>query len=344
LNGVELYRPLLRSGLFVILAFAVGVVGYGVLGSGEYRWLDAVYMTVITLTTVGYSEVIDMSGRPGGRIFTTLLLLWGVGAFLYFFSSFTAFLVEGHIQHFLWRRRMSRAIRRLSGHIIVCGGGHTGRYIMQELTATQHPFVLIESSQERVEELSKMLKGPFPAVIGDATDDDSLRAAAIERASGLVACVSNDRDNLIATVSARMLRPDLRIVCRCIDERVAHKIRKAGADAVVLPKQIGGLRMISEILRPTAVSFLDLMLRDRERNLRVEATRIAGESPLAGETVGDLRRRGIEDMLILALSEGDGSWVFAPGDDHRLEAGMSVVSMASLRAREQLERLAGVSA
>ena len=108
MNGVDIYRPLLRSGLFVALAFVIGVVGYRVLGSGEYGWIDAAYMTVITLTTVGYSEVIDMSGRPGGRIFTILLLLWGVGAFLYFFSSFTAFLVEGHIQHLLWRRRMNQ--------------------------------------------------------------------------------------------------------------------------------------------------------------------------------------------------------------------------------------------
>ena len=274
MNGMDLYRPLLRSGLFVVLAFAVGVVGYGILGSGAHRWLDAAYMTVITLTTVGYSEVIDMSGSPGGRIFTMLLLLWGVGAFLYFFSSLTAFLVEGHIQHLLWRRSMSRAIERLSGHVIVCGGGHTGQYILQELAATKRPFVLIESSQERVEELGKMLGGEFAAVIGDATDDDTLRAAAIDRASGLVACVSNDKDNLIATVSARMLRPDLRIVSRCIDEKVEQKIRKAGANAVILPDQIGGLRMISEILRPTAVSFLDLMLRDRERNVRVEAARI----------------------------------------------------------------------
>ena len=340
---MDLYRPLLRSGLFVVLAFAVGVVGYAVLGSGEYRWLDAVYMTVITLTTVGYSEVIDMSGRPGGRIFTTLLLLWGVGAFLYFFSSFTAFLVEGHIQHLLWRRRMNRAIERLSGHIIVCGGGHTGQYIVQELAATRHPFVLIETSQERVEELGERLGGEFPAVVGDATDDDTLRAAAIERASGLVACVSNDKDNLIATVSARMLRPDLRIVCRCIDEKVEQKIRNAGADAVVLPDQIGGLRMISEILRPTAVSFIDLMLRDRERNLRVEAMRIAAGSPLAGETVGELRGRGIGELLILALSEEDEPWAFAPTDDRRLEAGTSVVYMAGPEARDELERLASAS-
>jgi voltage-gated potassium channel len=343
LRGVEFYRPLLRSGLFVVAAFAVGVVGYRVLGADQHGWIDAVYMTVITLTTVGFSEVIDMSGHPGGRIFTTLLLLWGVGAFLYFFSTFTAFLVEGHIQHLLWRRRMSRAIERLSGHIIVCGGGHTGWYIVQELAATQHPFVLIESDQERVEELTRILGSEFPAVIGDATDDDTLRAAAIERAAGLVACVANDKDNLIATVSARMLRPDLRIVSRCVDEKVEQKIRNAGADAVVLPKQIGGLRMISEMLRPTAVSFIDVMLRDRERNLRVEAMSIAAESPLVGETVGDLRGRDIADLLILALSEGDEPWTFAPPDDRRLEAGTKVVYMAGPRARDELERLAGAS-
>jgi voltage-gated potassium channel len=141
-----------------------------------------------------------------------------------------------------------------------------------------------------------------------------------------------------------MLRPDLRIVCRCIDEKVEQKIRNAGADAVVLPEQIGGLRMISEVLRPTAVSFLDMMLRDRKSDLRVEATRIAAGSALEDESVGELRGRGIEDLLVLALSEAEEAWDFSPADDRRLEAGVSVVYMARRRAREELERLAGANA
>lgn len=340
MTSLELYRPLLRSALFVCLAFVIGVLGYAVIGSGEYGWLDAVYMTAITLTTVGYTEVIDLSSSPGGRVFTVLLLMGGVGSVLYFFSSFTAFLVEGHMQRLLWRRRMSKAIGQLSGHTVVCGAGHTGQHVVQELLATQRRFALIERDGERLAALVERLGVEFPAVVGDATDDETLRASAIERAASLVACLSSDNDNLIVTVSARMLRPELRIVCRCIDERVEDKIRKAGADAVVSPNRIGGLRMVSELVRPTAVSYLDLMLRDRDRQLRVEATAIAAGSPLSDGTVGDLRKRGIDDLLVLALQRGDDGWTFAPPDDAPLPAGTSVVYVGSPAARHSLERLA----
>ncbi|MDH3211120.1 MAG: potassium channel family protein [Myxococcales bacterium] len=340
MTRIDIYRPLKRSGLLVALAFLVGLVGYLVIGSRQYGWIDALYMTVITLTTVGYSEVIDLSGSPGGRLFTAALLLGGVGALLYFFSAVTAFFVEGHVQRLLWRRKMSKAIQHLSGHTIVCGGGHTGQHIVQELLATERPFVLIDVDESRVDALMQRLGCEFLVVIGDARDDDALHAAGIERAAGLVASISNDKDNLIVTVSARLLRPDLRIVCRCIDERIEEKILKAGADSVVSPNRIGGLRMISETVRPTAVSYLDIMLRDPDSKLRVESTLVLPRSRLADSTVGDLRGREIGDLLIVALRKPDEQWVFAPSDEHPLAAGGSVVYMGSAQAREAVEGLA----
>lgn len=235
---------------------------------------------------------------------------------------------------------MGKTIRDLSGHTIVCGGGDTGEHVVHELISTQRPFVLIERDEGRVAALVERLGTEFPVVIGDATEDDALHEAGVARASGLVACISSDKDNLIVTVSARLARPELRIVCRCIDERVEEKIRKAGADAVVSPNRIGGLRMISELVRPTAVSYLDLMLRDRERNLRVESTRVFPGAELDGATVGDLRLRGIEDLLILALREGEDAWVFAPPDERRISSEQSLVYMGGPRAREAIERLA----
>jgi voltage-gated potassium channel len=297
-------------------------------------------MTAITLTTVGYTEAIDLSHGAGGRIFTVFLLFFGVGAVLYLFSALTAFLVEGHVQKILWRRRMERNIQRMSGHTVVCGGGATGRYIVQELFQTGRDFVLVEQDEEKLPGMVTWLESEFPVVVGDATDDDTLRAAGIERADGLVACLSNDKDNLILTVSARILRPELRIVCRCIDQQVEEKIRKAGADAVVSPNRIGGLRMISEMIRPVAVSYLDLMLRDHRANVRVEATRIGSDSLLAGETVGDVRERRIDGLVILALQEGDQSWIFAPSDDLAMQAGASLIFMGSPDARRELEELA----
>jgi voltage-gated potassium channel len=339
----DLFRPLRRSGMLVLTAFIVGIAGFLILGGAEHGWINAVYMTVITLTTVGYTEVIDLSDSPGGRIFTTFLLLYGVGTFLYFFSTLTAFLVEGHVQRVLWRRRMQKMIEKLSGHTIVCGCGHTGEHIVEELINTGRPFAVVEIDEARVADLPERLGREFPVVLGDATDDDALRAAGIERAAGLVACVSGDKDNLIATVSARLLNPSLRIVCRCIDERMEDKLRKAGADAIVSPNRIGGLRMVSEMVRPTAVSYLDLMLRDRERNLRVESTLVESGAVLDGASIGELKEQHIQDLLVLALSVDQDHWLFAPSDDTRIRAGSSVIYRGAPGAREAVERIASAA-
>ncbi len=340
-SGQVVARRLLRSALLVVLVFLVGVGGYLWIGAPETGLLDAVYMTVITLTTVGYGEVVDLSNNPAGRIFTVFLLVMGVGAFLNFFSTITAFMVEGSLQRLLRKRTMDRKIERLQNHTIVCGGGFTGRHVVRELIDTQRPFVLVDRDQERVERLYQCFENEFPVVIGDATEDSSLLAAGIKRAAGLVACVQNDKDNLMLTLSARLLNPELRIVCRCINESVEAKILRAGADAVVSPNRIGGLRMISELVRPVAVNFLDMMLRDRQRNLRVESLEIHQGSELAGSDVRSLRRAEIPDILLLALQLPDGSWHHSPRDDERLQAGFRLIFVGEPSARTILEGLAG---
>ncbi|MDF1665509.1 MAG: potassium channel protein [Planctomycetota bacterium] len=335
----DAFAALYRSSLLVALTFVVGVVGYSVLGGEDYSVFDAVYMTVITLTTVGYGEVIDLTNNNVGRLFTTLLLLGGVGAFLNFFTSATAFVVEGHMQHILWSRRMAKAISKLNDHTIVCGGGSTGQHIIQELISTKRSFVLVDTDEQRIIELFERFDQEFPTVIGDATDDDCLMAGGIDRASGIVACLSNDKDNFIVTVSARLLRPDIRIICRCIDERVVSKIRKAGADSVVSPNRIGGLRMVSELARPMAVSYLDLMLREQKKNLRVESVEVMEGSEVADSCLGDLKDRKIKDLLVLAFRKADSEWHFAPEDETKIASGLHIIFMASPAARIELQRL-----
>lgn len=338
--SLGLYRPLVRSSLMVLLLFVVGSVGYGLIGGAEHGWLDALYMTVVTLTTTGYTEIIDLTDKPLGRVFTMALLLCGVGAFVYFFSNLTAFLVEGEIQHLFRRRRMSTAINKLSGHVVICGGGHSGEHAVRELAATGRPHVLVERDEDRVEELRQELGDGLLLVVGDAGEDEVLQEAGIERASGLVACVSSDKDNLMVTVSARILNPGLRIVCRCIDDQVAKKMRVAGADAIVSPNRIGGLRMVSELVRPAAVSYLDVMLRHGGEGLRVESTAVGEGSEIAGRTLGDLRAREVAGLLILALRRTDGSWEHDPADDATLDAGSQLVYVGPPSARTGVESLA----
>ena len=333
-------RSILRSAILVGAIAAIGVIGFKILGGAETTFLDALYMTAVTLSTVGYAEVVEVSQTAAGKVFTIALLLGGVSGFLYFFSSITAFLVEGTLDHFFWRRRMDKTIRGLNDHVIVCGSGDTGTHVVVELVATQRGVVLVDASGERVEALAERLGKEIPCVIGDATDDATLRQAGIERASGLVTCLGSDKDNLVVTFSARRLKADLRIISRCTEPAFEGKLKSAGADAVVSPNHIGGLRMVSEMVRPSVVSFLDTMLRDRDRNLRFEEVTVGAGSTLDGATVGTLHQRKLDHALLIALREPGGRWIYFPDADEPLTPGIVLVVIGDPAARAALERLA----
>lgn len=328
----EVLRPVARAAALILLLFAIGTWGYLGLGPPGTTLLDALYMTVITLTTVGYGEVVDLSHSPYGRMFTIGLILGGVGAFLYFFTTTTAFAVEGTLGKLFWRRKMHRRIKGLSDHYIVCGGGHTGEHIVRELLQTDRPFVLIEPDGARLEELRGHL-GDFPTIEGDATSDELLLLAGVEHARGLVAAVRDDKDNLIITISARILNAELRIIARCVDVEVQRKLRRAGADAVVSPNQIGGMRMVSELVRPAAVSFLDQMLRDRDQQFRVEEAHIEAGSDFAERPLRDAVAMLTDRVLIVALRRESGDWLYNPRADDILHAGTSLVFIGSPQGR-----------
>ncbi len=334
----EALRPALRAALLLITIFVAGTVGFAFIGGAEHSLLDAIYMTTITLTTVGFGEVIRINERPGAEIFTVLLLLFGTGTFVYFFSNLTAFVVEGTLEKLFWRRRMTREIDQLRDHYVVCGAGHTGEHVVRELTETHRSFVLVDQDEGRVRELHGRFGNEFPALVGDATEDEVLTAAGLRHARGLVACVASDKDNILVTFTARNLNPRIRIVARCRDLRTEAKLTRAGADAVVSPDRIGGLRLASEMLRPTVVSFLDVMLRDTDHRWRVEEVTVGAGSELDGRTVASLRDRHIGDLVVLALHSPDGRWLYNPGSDSVLEARTGIVFMGSPDARATLER------
>jgi voltage-gated potassium channel len=334
-------RQLLRAALLALVVFAVGMIGYGVLAGDRYGFIDIAYMTVITLTTVGFGEVIDLSASPAGRLFTIFLILGGVGSILYLLSSLAAFLSDGNIQRLTWVRAMKRKAESLNEHVIVCGGGTVGMRVIDELHATGRAFVLIELNEATVRELHERVGENFPAIIGDATEDERLREAGIDQAAGVISALGQDNENLIVVVSARMLRPDIRIVTRCTNIDRADKLRRAGADSVVSPTTIGGMRLSSEMVRPSVVSFLDHMLHDKEEPLRVEDWTITERSPLAHKTVGDVRALKLDQFLVIALSDDQDNWQFNPGDAAELEPGLRLIFMSSPEDYRRFSERAG---
>jgi voltage-gated potassium channel len=273
-------------------------------------------MTIITLSTVGYSEVIPATGTEAGRLFSILLILSGVGVLFYTLTNFSILILEGTIQG-VWRRwRMEKEIAKVRNHYIVCGRGRVGEVIVGELVLTRRPTVVIDRDAERVTVFGRELNVPY--LVGDATEESILLAAGIGRATGLLAALGNDHDSLFLVITARSLNPNLRIIARGNHPSVVEKMLKAGADEVVLPETAGGLRMVSLMVRPAAVSFLDQMLRQQEVTLRVGEVTIEPSSPLVGKRLVDLRLPQEWDLLVLAYLQENGTWAYNPPADVEL--------------------------
>ncbi|MBX9928890.1 MAG: TrkA family potassium uptake protein [Gemmatimonadaceae bacterium] len=309
--------------------YCIGVIGYKVIGGAGHSWLDALYMTTITLTTTGYREVIDITTNPVGQLFTIGLLLFGATVVVTTGSILTAAIVEGDLTKGFRRTMMQRKIDAMTGHTIVCGAGQTGGAVVRELAQTGNDCVAIEASAERAEEFSAEFPN-VPVLVGDCSDDEMLVQAGIQRAAGVVICTDDDKNSLVTTVLSRQLNKSARIIVRTSDDRQAQRLRGAGADGVVAPAQIGGMRLASELIRPSVVTFLDQMLRDTNRNLRLEEVRIEEGSPIAGRTVESLHLHDYATgVLLLAVRELTGEYVFNPPARHGLPAGIYLIVMGT---------------
>lgn len=326
-------EPAIRERLLQVLVSVSLVLGIGTFG---YCWIegwppfDAFYMTVITLATVGYGETHPLS--PGGRGFTIGLILVGIGVLTYAFSTLTAFIVEGDLRDALRRRRMQAKIAELEGHFIVCGGGHTGRIILEELEKTGRSVVLVDQDKDVVEHLSQ--KGAL-AIAGDATDDETLTAAGIQRAKGLFGALPTDPGNVFVAITARGLNPALRIVSRQQERGVEDKLRRSGADVAVDPGLIGGLRMASEMIRPAAVGFLDSMIRAEGKVFRIEEVPVVDR--VGGQPVGPVKGSEGGAALVLAVRLADGkTYDINPVPDRKMTPGEVLVAMGS---KEQIKDL-----
>jgi voltage-gated potassium channel len=283
-------------GLFVVVAG--GTLGYVLFG---YGLLDAVFQTVITVTTVGFGEVHTFT--PGEKVFTIVLILTGVGTAAYTFSTLVETFVEGYLGDTFGRRRMERKINEMQDHVILCGWGRVGRAIANYLRASQTEVVVIDSSAER----TATVKGHF--VCGDATDEDVLRAAGIDKARVLVTALNTDADNLYVTLTARSMGPNLFIVSRAASEAAVPKLLQAGADRVVNPQDLGGARMAALAVQPHVAEFLDVVMHDGGLDFRLEEVAVPAHSPLVGESLRSSRVHAHTGALVLALRH--------PGQDFR---------------------------
>lgn len=324
--------------LLIIAVIVIGTSGYMIVGiATDNYWslLDCTYMTVITIATVGYGEIIDLRDNPAGRIYTIFLIFSGMGVLLYGMSTITAFIVEGDLTKVLWRKKMEKAIEKKRGHFIVCGAGSTGFFIIEELLATGRDFVVIDKHDENIERIKK--DGTFHYIIGDATDDNILLQAGIKHAKGIATALPEDKDNLFVTVSARELNKDIRIIAKVIDPQSRSKMIKAGADSVVSPNAIGGLRIVSEMVRPHVVTFLDKMLRERDEIYRFEEVKIPERSKVVGKSLQEMGFYEEFGIPVLAIREPEkDDFIYNPGPDTTIKADSTLVVLAS---KDEIKRL-----
>jgi voltage-gated potassium channel len=322
-------RRVIIAAAILIGVIGIGSIGYSILGGGIWTLGDAMYFALITVSTVGYGEIHDLHQVPGARLLTGMLILVGSGALVYFQSNITASLVEGRLGKAFRRQRMQSDIKSLKDHVVVAGVGSTGRHVVEELVAVQRKFVVVDSDLVRLERLSEeLVGGKMLYVHGDATHDQSLIEAGIERAFGIVAALTSDHENLYVTLSARSLNPKARIIAKVIEPEATKKMVIAGANATVSPTIIGGQRMASELLRPDVIQFLDQMMRDKDKALRFEEIPVLEGSPYVGQTLREAPIRGVANVLVIAARDTQKNFIYNPGPDFVLAAGTVLVVIA----------------
>ena len=328
----RVYRRFAAPALALISVNLIGMLGYKIIGGTQVSWLDCLYMTFITVATIGYGEIIDLSHSPGGRVFTMAIGLVGIGVTAYMISTLTAFILEGDMNLAIGRRRMQKSIAALRRHYIICGVGRVGTNVSHELDATDRPYVIIEIDKQAIERYLER----YPEALwtlADSGEDSALIDAGIQHAAGVFAVTGDDSKNLVITLSAKLLNPEARVVARCHEVNYIDKIRKVGADAIVSPDFTGGMRIVSSMVRPQVVNFLDEMLRS-DNALRVEEVRVP-EGYGAG-TIGGLKLNRRDFILLAVRAQND--WKFNPGDDFGIQPGNTLVVMTTPSGRKSLER------
>jgi len=328
-GGKKIIRSLTMLGMVLL----IGTMGYMVIE--EWHFLEALYMTVITVTTVGYGETRNLDGQ--GRIFTIFLIFMGMGIMAYTLGIVAQAMIELQIRSILGRRKLGSTIKAVKNHYIICGYGRIGRVVSQELKRKGISFLVVENDPDKKVDLET--KG-IPYIIDDATNEDILIEAGIERAKGLVSLATSDADNLFITMTARGLNPDLFILVRADEESTQKKLLRAGANRVVLPYLIGGQKMAQTIVRPAVTDFLELAVNDKDIDLKMEELLVGERSRLRGLTLIDSGIRQEMNVIIVAIRKSGGKMAFNPSSQTRIEPGDTLIALGH---PNDVGRLASIS-
>jgi voltage-gated potassium channel len=333
----------LRRRLTIIalaMAFTLGAGTLGFVLIDHYPVFDAFYMTLTTVTTVGYGELYPLS--RAGRVFNSFLILFGVFIILLAIGAMTQTVIELELNQFFGKRRVKSMIDKLQNHIILCGFGRVGRGAAEELRASQVPFVVVDKDEERVE---RAIKEGMLAVLADASRDETLLETGIRRARGLIATLASDADNLFVILTAKTLNPALQLSARVAEESSEQKMRRAGADFVFAPYNSTGHRMAQAIVRPHVQQFLDFTTTSMGLDVAIEQMLVEDKSPLAGRTLAEMQVHQETGVIVLAIRRAGGEMFFNPPGDARISGGDHLIAMGEPQALRRLEQLlTGVAA
>jgi voltage-gated potassium channel len=324
----------------LFFSFFFGAIGYKILFP-EKNWITVFYMTAITLSTVGYGDILGVERSEVAELYTIFLIFIGMGAVLYAVSSVTAFIIEGDLKNLLVEHSKIRRLKKMKNHYIICGAGQTGFQVIKELHFANELIVVLEKEEKKIQLLEK----EFPGIIclqKDATEEESLLEAQIQTAKGLVAVLSNDKDNLFLVITARFLNPNLKIISRAIDLSIESKLIRAGANYVVSPNHIGGLRIANVLIRPHAVSFLDRMLRDKTGMFRVDEIYVEEGSYLDGKTFKESNIQKYVGVYIFAYypKMEVGECIYNPSSELLIKAGSVLVFIGNRDQHEKIKQMA----
>jgi voltage-gated potassium channel len=317
----------------VVLVLSGGVIGY-VLIEG-WTLLEAFYMTIITVATVGFTEVKPLS--PAGRLFTSGLIVLGVAFVAYSFGTVLEMMVEGGVQDIMGRRRVEREIAKLKDHYIVCGYGRMGSVVVEELAKRRLPCIVVESDPAK---LPDILDQGILAINGNAGDEHVLQKAGIEHARGLVAVAASDAENLFITITARGLNKDLFITSRAETSGTVQKMLQVGANKVVSPYLIGAYRLVSTILKPAVTHFIELSSLEREMDVRLDEIRVSESSSLDGKPLRDTPIRSELGIIVIGIEKKDGKMLFNPPSNQVIEGGDKLITIGSFDQTDRLVEMA----